>query len=139
MTFSRIALCALASAVCGVAAAAGLAPAAAADVVDVTVMPGLGSPAGVYGSGCTYLVVARATDSRPVSFIDYNTASTFFPQNLFPYWLTPVVVDRAYVLWTPTAPGGHAIMAYQSSAGGPVENVTVDAGAPVGPSCIVNP
>ncbi|MDH6679014.1 hypothetical protein M2284_003230 [Rhodococcus sp. LBL1] len=56
-----------------------------------------------------------------------------------PYWVTPVVFDHALALWTPTAPGEHAIMAYQTSAGGPVETVTVNPGVPIGPACIVAP
>ncbi|MDH6282410.1 hypothetical protein [Prescottella agglutinans] len=53
--------------------------------------------------------------------------------------MTPVVFDHALALWTPTAPGEHAIMAYQTSAGGPVETVTVNPGVPIGPACIVAP
>ncbi|WP_254699096.1 hypothetical protein [Rhodococcus sp. SGAir0479] len=81
-------------------------------VVDVSVLPGLSTgPAGVYGAGCTYVVVPR----------------------------TPVMFGHAVTLWTPTAPGEHSIMAYQTSAGGPEETVTVDAATPLGPLCLVAP
>ncbi|WP_241962403.1 hypothetical protein [Rhodococcus opacus] len=121
------------------------APLASADVTDVTVLPGLSTNSNTsYGSGCTYLVVARTTTpaERSVSIVDYNRASTFFPQELIwdtidPYYNSPVVLGHAFSLWTPTAPGEHTLMAYQTSAGGPVETVTVTPGTPIGPVCIV--
>lgn len=128
-------------------AATWFAPAASAEVVDVTVVPGLGgSPTTPYGAGCTYLVVAKTADvSEPgVSIVDFNRASTFFPQDLVwdtinPYYVSPVILGHAFTLWTPTAPGEHSLMAYQTSAGGPIETVTVNRGVPVGPGCIVAP
>lgn len=133
------------------AAAVCAVPSAAADVVDVTVLPGLGTgPADVYGAGCTYVVVARTENSgwtsrqQGVSIVDYNRASVFFPQEfawdfISPYWVNPVILGHAVTLWTPTAPGEHAIMAYQTSAGGPVEKVTVNPALPLGPLCFVAP
>lgn len=127
------------------------APMAAADVVDVSILPGLGTgPAGVYGAGCTYLVVARTEASawipkeQGVSIVDRNRASTFFPQEfawdyVSPYWVNPVIFGHAVTLWTPTAPGEHSIMAYQTSAGGPEETVTVNPATPLGPVCLVAP
>jgi hypothetical protein len=117
-------------------AAAALAPSVAADVVDVTVMPGISLPTSDFGAGCSYLVVAKTADSpgtpsdAGVSFIDYNQAAAFFPTDIIwdavdPYFVNPVIFDHAFTLWTPTAPGEHAIMAYQTSAGGPVEIVKV--------------
>lgn len=142
-----------------VAVAAGLlvpmavaaAPTAAADVVDVSVLPGLSTgPAGVYGAGCTYVVVAKTEGSawipeeQGVSIVDRNRASTFFPQefawdHISPYWVNPVMFGHAVTLWTPTAPGEHSIMAYQTSAGGPEETVRVDPATPLGPLCLVAP
>lgn len=151
MRLSRIARSALLPVALFAAAAVWGAPSAAADVVDVTILPGLsGGPTTAYGAGCTYLVVARTADSewtpseKGVSIVDYNHASTFFPQNfawdfISPYWVNPVVFDHAFTLWTPTAPGEHSVMAYQTSAGGPVETVTVNPATPIGPACIVAP
>ncbi|WP_430335305.1 hypothetical protein [Rhodococcus sp. ACT016] len=123
------------------------APSASADVVDVTVVPGLSAgPTTPYGVGCTYLVVARTTNltESGVSIGDFNRASTMFPQELIwhtvdPYYVTPVVLGHAFALWTPTAAGEHSLMAYQTSAGGPIETVTVNPGVPIGPACIVAP
>ncbi|WFR72548.1 hypothetical protein P9209_00595 [Prescottella defluvii] len=98
------------------AAAVWATPSAAADVVDVTIVPGLsGGPTTPYGSGCAYLVVARTANwngtpsEQGVSFGDYNQASTFFPQNFAwthgsPFWVTPVVFDHALALWTRRRP-----------------------------------
>ncbi|WP_137726311.1 hypothetical protein [Prescottella subtropica] len=147
MKLSRFsALASIALATCA-AAVTWSAPQAAADVVDVTVLPGLsGGPTTQFGSGCTYLVVARTErpDERGVSIVDYNKASTMFPQELIwdtvnPYYVTPVVSGHAFTLWTPTVPGEHRLMAYQTSAGGPIATVTVNPGTPIGPGCIVAP
>ncbi|MFE3291292.1 hypothetical protein [Rhodococcus sp. NPDC059234] len=129
------------------AAATWFAPLATADVVDVTVVPGLGGgPTTPYGAGCTYLVVARTVSpvEAGVSIVDLNRASTLFPQELIwdiadPYYVTPVVLGHAFTLWTPTAPGEHSLMAYQTSAGGPVNSVTVNPGTQIGPGCVVEP
>ncbi|OZG29133.1 hypothetical protein BH683_010730 [Williamsia sp. 1138] len=132
------------------ATAAAFAPSASADVVDTTVMPGISFPGNGYGTGCTYLVVAKTADSpgtpstAGVSIVDYNQAATFFPTDLIwnavdPYFVNPVIFDHAFTLWTPTAPGQHAIMAYQTSAGGPVEIVEVEPATPVGPACFLAP
>ncbi|PTR22198.1 hypothetical protein C8K36_11268 [Rhodococcus sp. OK519] len=151
MKNSRIIRTVSLSAVMLAAAAAWGAPSAAADVTDVTVLPGLSvGPTTPYGAGCTYLVVARTADSewtpsdQGVGIVDYNRASTFFPHefawdHISPYWQNPVIFDHAFTFWTPTAPGEHAIMAYQTSAGGPVEKVTVNPAIPLGPLCLVAP
>ncbi|MDV7347686.1 hypothetical protein [Rhodococcus oxybenzonivorans] len=130
-TLSVVALCS--------AASMWSAPTALADVTDVTVLPGLSNGPASYGSGCTYLVVARTSTpiERSVSIVDYNRASTFFPQELIwdtidPYYNSPVILGHAFSLWTSTAPGEHTLMAYQTSAGGPVETVTVTPGTPIG-------
>ncbi|MCQ4121559.1 hypothetical protein [Rhodococcus tibetensis] len=136
----------LAAAVCAVAAIWS-APSAAAEVIDVTIVPGLGGgPTTPYGAGCTYLVVARtaAPAEAGVSIVDYTGASTMFPQELIwdtvdPYYNSPVALGHAFTLWTPTEPGEHSLMAYQTSAGGPIETVTVNPGTPIGPGCIVAP
>lgn len=147
MKLSRIARSApLAAAACAAVVTLS-APTAAADVVDVTIIPGLsGGPTTSFGAGCTYLVVARTSQlvEPGVSIGDYNRASTMFPQELIwdtidPYYVAPVVLGHAFTLWTPTAPGEHSLMAYQTSAGGPVETVTVNPGIPIGPGCIVAP
>lgn len=151
MKLSRIARTASLS--LGVLAAAAVwgAPAATADVTDVTILPGLSVGSTTpYGAGCTYLVVAKTADSewtpseQGVSIVDYNRASRFFPQHfawdhISPYWQNPVIFDHVFSLWTPTAPGEHAIMAYQTSAGGPVEKVAVNPALPLGPLCFVAP
>jgi hypothetical protein len=147
MTLSRLARYLPFVAASCAAITVGWAPSAAADVVDVTVVPGLSSgPTTSYGVGCTYLVVARtsAPVEAGVSFVDYNLASTFFPADVIwntvnPYYVSPVMLGHAFSLWTPTAPGEHTLMAYQTSAGGPTATVTVNPGVPIGPGCIVAP
>ena len=129
MTLSRIARTSVIAAALCAGAAICSATSASADVVDVTILPGLSSgPTTPYGAGCTYLVVARtaALNEPNVSIVDMNRASTMFPQELIwdtvnPYFTLPVVLGHAVTLWTPTAPGEHSLMAYQTSAGGPVE------------------
>ncbi|MFE5876851.1 hypothetical protein ACFQ6H_16410 [Rhodococcus sp. NPDC056506] len=147
MTLSRIArTTAIAAALCASAAICS-ATSASAEVVDVTIIPGLSSgPTTPYGAGCTYLVVARTAElvEPNVSIVDMNRASTMFPQELIwdtvnPYFTLPVVLGHAVTLWTPTAPGEHSLMAYQTSAGGPVATVMVNPATPIGPGCIVAP
>ena len=133
------------------AAFAWIAPAASADVADVTIVPGLsGGPTTPFGTGCTYLVIARTADAphspseSGVGIVDLNQASTLFPQELIwdyidPYYTSPVIFDHAFSLWTPHLPGEHAVMAFQTSAGGPVETVMVKSGTPIGPGCLVAP
>lgn len=136
----------LAVAICAVVGV-WAAPTATAEVVDVSIIPGLSNgPTTPYGAGCTYLVVARTSGlTEPgVGIVDFNRASTFFPQELMwdtidPYYSSPVILGHAFTLWTPTAPGEHSLMAYQTSAGGPIETVTVNPGVPIGPGCIVAP
>ena len=55
------------------------------------------------------------------------------------YWSSPVVLGHKVSLWTPTAPGVHSLMAYETSAGGPVATVTVNPAISVGPICLVAP
>ncbi|BDE57458.1 hypothetical protein [Prescottella equi] len=133
------------------AAAVWGAPSAAAVVTDLEVLPGLSvGAASPFGAGCTYLVVAETSDSvgtpsdKGVGIVDYNRASSFPLQefawdHISPYWQNPVIFDHAFMLWTPTAPGEHALMAYQTSAGGPVEKVMVNPALPLGPLCFVAP
>ncbi|OUS97263.1 hypothetical protein CA951_02640 [Rhodococcus sp. NCIMB 12038] len=147
MRLSRLARRTLSVAALCCAAAMWSTPSAAADVTDVTVLPGLSNnPNNSYGAGCTYLVVATTATptERSVSIVDYNRDSTLFPQELIwdtidPYYNSPVILGHAFSLWTPTAPGEHTLMAYQTSAGGPVETVTVTPDTPIGPVCIVAP
>ncbi|MDN3456257.1 MULTISPECIES: hypothetical protein [Rhodococcus] len=85
MTLSRIARTTVIAAAISASAAICSATSASADVVDVTVLPGLSSgPTTPYGAGCTYLVVARtaALDESNVSIVDLNRASTMSPQEL---------------------------------------------------------
>ncbi|MCZ4590530.1 hypothetical protein O4328_44150 [Rhodococcus opacus] len=60
------------------------------------------------------------------------------PDTLDPYYDSPVILGHAFHSGTPP-PGEHTLMAYQTSAGGPVETVTVTPGAPIGPVCIIVP
>ncbi|MGW6376035.1 hypothetical protein ACWFRB_08215 [Rhodococcus sp. NPDC055112] len=147
MNISRIARATPLAAVACAAMVMLSAPSSAAEVLDVTVVPGLsGGPTTPYGAGCTYLVVARtaALAEAGVGIADLNRASTFFPTELIwdtvdPYYVPTVVLGHAFSLWTPTAPGEHTLMAYQTSAGGPIETVTVNPGTPIGPGCVVAP
>ncbi|MCJ0895046.1 hypothetical protein [Rhodococcus sp. ARC_M5] len=59
--------------------------------------------------------------------------------NVDPYFSTPVDLGHKFTLWTPTAPGEHSLMAYETSAGGPIRTVTVNPATPLGPGCIVAP
>ncbi|WP_237341709.1 hypothetical protein [Williamsia soli] len=146
MKLSRwIGVAPLAAAVC-VGASAWLAPTAGAEVVDLTVIPGLSTgPTTPFGVGCTYVVVART--ERPVEprtdIVDYTNKSVMFPGELVwtidPYYSTPVIAGHKVTLWTPTAPGEHSLMAYQTSAGGPIQTVTVKPATPLGPACLVAP
>ena len=69
---------------------------------------GLGSIAtAAYGAGCTYVVVARTAGlaDADVLIVDYNRASTFFPEEVIwetidPYYNAPVVLGHALSLWT---------------------------------------
>ncbi|MFG1782613.1 hypothetical protein ACGFIU_09245 [Rhodococcus oryzae] len=128
------------------AAALGSAPTASAEVVDLTISPGLSAgPTTPFGVGCTYLVVARTerlVEPR-TDIVDYTNKSIMLPQdlawNIDPYYSTPVILGHKVTLWTPTAPGEHSLMAYQTSAGGPIRTVTVNPATPLGPGCIVAP
>lgn len=129
-----------------VASACWAAPAASADVVSLDILPGLSAGATTqFGVGCTYLVVARTdTPSGPrVDIQDYTNESVMFPEelawNVDPYFSTPVVLGHKLTLWTPTAPGEHSLMAYETSAGGPVRTVTVNPATPLDPGCMVAP
>ena len=135
-------------AACSLAAVAtlGVTPQASADVTRLDVIPLV--PHAGFGANCTYLLVATTASSRytpatkGVSFVDLNRNSRFFPaDDLYAagqlYFTTPVVGNRAFSLWTPTRPGKHVLMAYQTSAGGPQRSITVRSGTPVGPGCIV--
>lgn len=128
------------------ATALGAAPTASAEVVDLTIAPGLSAgPTTPFGVGCTYLVVARTEElvEPRTDIVDYTNESTMFPQdlawNIDPYYSTPVILGHKVTLWTPTAPGEHSLMAYQTSAGGPIQTVTVNPATPLGPGCIVAP
>ncbi|SNS99818.1 hypothetical protein [Rhodococcoides kyotonense] len=119
---------------------------ASAEVVDLTIVPGLSAgPTTPFGVGCTYLVVARTENlAEPrTDIVDYTNESVMFPEelawNFDPYFSTPVVLGHKVTLWTPTAPGEHSLMAYQTSAGGPIQTVTVNPATPIGPACIVAP
>ncbi len=139
--FARLRVLVVAVILSAVAATATVsAPTAGADIEQLSIVP-LGSGAG-YGTGCVYLLVARA-DMSPsgVSFADIGGKSRILPQNYFSdrnqVYLAPVINRHAYALWTPTSRGKHTLMAYQTSAGGPKRTVTVRSGIPVGPACIV--
>jgi hypothetical protein len=115
-----------------------LAPPAAAEVVDVMVLSGISLPNSGFGVRCSYLVVARSADAPAspseagVSVVDYNQAAAFFPAEVIWDAGDPYFATQSFPLWMPTAPAEHAIMAYQSSAGGPVEIVQVKAASLVG-------
>jgi hypothetical protein len=139
----RLSLLAVAT---GAAAALGTAPNASAEVVDLTIVPGLGGGATTpFGVGCTYLVVARTerlVEPR-TDIVDYTNEAIMSPEEqawkVDPYFSTPVILGHKVALWTPTAPGEHSLMAYQTSAGGPVRTVTVNPATPLGPVCLVTP
>lgn len=134
---ARVAAAALTAAA---AISVATAPTASADIEQLTIVP-LGAGAG-YGTGCTYLLVARTDEwNGGVSFADVGGKGDFLPQDYFSdrkqIYLAPVINRHAYALWTPTSVGTHTLTAYQTSAGGPIRTVIVKPGIPVGPACIV--
>ncbi|MCM6772017.1 hypothetical protein NDR87_03010 [Nocardia sp. CDC159] len=121
------------------AASAGLmiavAPGAAADVTNLSIDPGASwGPSSRYGTTCSYTLTARTNTAGKVSFYDFTQAATFSPGHY-----VDTVDGVATVRWTPTQPGTHAIMAYQTSAGGPVLTVQVGNGINTGSACLVLP
>ncbi|RDI67906.1 hypothetical protein DFR76_102307 [Nocardia pseudobrasiliensis] len=121
------------------AAAAGLlialAPAAAADVTSLTADPGLSwGPSSRYGTSCSYQLTAATNTGAKVSFYDFTEAATFAPSNY-----VDSVNGVATVRWTPTRPGAHRIVAYQTSAGGPEITLQVGTGINAGSACLVLP
>lgn len=145
MKLTRLARFSAVAATC-LGAALVAAPTASADVVDLDILPGLGIGATTpYGVGCTYVAVARTErigEARTdIGAFDYNSV---FPVEEFmwqfdPYFSTPTVLGHKVTLWTPLTPGEHSIMAYQTSAGGPIATVTVNPATPLGPLCLVAP
>ena len=122
------------------------APAASAEVVDLDILPGLGvGPTTPFGVGCTYVAVARTADlTGPRVDIAPMDSDSVMPLEEFMwqfdgYWSSPVVLGHKVSLWTPTTPGEHSLMAYETSAGGPIATVTVNPATAVGPMCLVAP
>lgn len=116
-------------------------PTAAADVTRIDANPGLSytwTPDGGFeqrfGTNCIYGLTADVDNPAPVSFYDFQTASTVLPGHL-----AGVIDGRATVAWIPHAAGDHRITAYQTSAGGPDITVHVGTGIPLGPACFVLP
>lgn len=144
MNSSRAQIAAIALSVC-LAVASWSTGAARADVARIDILP-LGPSAG-YGTGCTYALVATTKDGKytprdlPVSFYDLSGGAYIFPQDDFTarkqIYVSPVLADRAFALWTPTRPGKHRLTAYQTSEGGPTRVITVRLGTPIGPGCLV--
>lgn len=54
-----------------------------------------------------------------------------------PYFRIPAVLCQKITLWTPLTAGEHSLMAYQTSAGGPIATVTVNPATPLGPIYLV--
>ncbi|MBY6708763.1 hypothetical protein HQ308_18370 [Rhodococcus sp. BP-241] len=145
MTSSRVARSLFVASACSAAAllASGTAH---AEVVDLDILPGLSfGPTTQYGVGCTYVAVARTADpSGPrVDIASLDTESIMpleeFAWQFDGYWSSPVIAGHKVSLWTPTTPGEHSLMAYETSAGGPVATVTVNPATAVGPLCFVAP
>lgn len=143
MRFVRISVLTIAAAA---ATALSGAPAASADVVSLDILPGLGiGPTTPYGVGCTYIAVARTeqlTEPRvDIGPLDTNSVMPIeqFAWQYDGYFSTPVILGHKITLWTPLTPGEHSLMAYQTSAGGPIATVTVNPATPVGPLCLVAP
>ncbi len=85
-------------------------------------------------------VSAVARGEPPPTTVESVDAPGVFTQNGSERSKNAVVafVDGAS-FWTPTSPGEHSLMAYQTSAGGPIETVTVNPGVLLGPGCISHP
>ena len=122
------------------------APAASAEVVDLDILPGLSfGPSTPFGVGCTYVAVARTANlTGPRVDIAPLDSDSVMPLEQFMwqfdgYWCSPVILGHKISLWTPTTPGEHSLMAYETSAGGPIATVTVNPATPVGPICLVAP
>lgn len=122
------------------------APTASAEVVDLDIVPGLSlGPTTPYGVGCTYIAVARTerineprTDIAAIGYDSIMPIEEFMWQ-FDPYYSTPTIFGHKVTLWTPLTPGEHSLMAYQTSAGGPVATVTVNPATSLGPVCLVAP
>ncbi|MDV8024799.1 hypothetical protein [Rhodococcus sp. IEGM 1330] len=122
------------------------APTASADVVELDILPGLSfGPTTPYGVGCTYVAVAR-TDGlneprTDIAAIGYDSIMPIeeFAWQFDPYFSIPAVLGHKITLWTPLTAGEHSLMAYQTSAGGPITTVTVNPATPLGPICLVAP
>lgn len=133
------------AAVC-IGLASVVAPSASAEVVDLDILPGLSfGPTTPYGVGCTYVAVARTervneprTDIGPLGHHSIMPIEEFVWQ-FDPYFSTPAILGHKVTLWTPLTAGEHSLMAYQTSAGGPVATVTVNPAATLGPICLVSP
>ncbi len=111
------------------------APDAAARVTGLHASPGLSwGPTQQYGTNCTYTLTATVDDAAPVSFYDFDPSTVFSPSN----YIQPVD-GVATVQWTPTNPGWHRIVAYQTSEGGPAINLEVGTGINTGSACLVLP
>lgn len=128
------------------AAAVLSAPSASAEVVSLDILPGLSfGQTTPYGVGCTYVAVARTeqlVEPRvDIAPLDAESAMPIedFVWQFDGYFSTPVVLGHKVTLWTPTTPGQHSLMAYQTSAGGPVATVNVNPATPAGPLCFVAP
>lgn len=127
-------------------AAVFAAPNASAEVVSLDILPGLSfGPTTQYGVGCTYVAVARTESfSEPRTDIGPMDYSLVMPIEEFMwqfdgYWYSPTILGHKFTLVTPTAPGEHSLMAYQTSAGGPIATIDVNPAVPVGPICLVAP
>ena len=123
-----------------------VAPSASAEVVDLDILPGLSfGPTTPYGVGCTYVAVARTErvnePRTDIAALDYNSIMPIeeFVWQFDPYFSTPAILGHKVTLWTPLTAGEHSLMAYQTSAGGPVATVTVNPATALGPICLVSP
>lgn len=110
-------------------------PSAAADVVNVEATPGLSwGPSTRFGTNCGYTLTATVTTAEPVTFYDFDPASTFSPSN----YIYPTN-GVATVTWTPKQPGGHRILVHQVSGIGPTMDIEVGIGINAGSACLVLP
>ncbi|MEU7141621.1 hypothetical protein ABZ942_19360 [Nocardia sp. NPDC046473] len=114
------------------------APSAAARVTSLAAAPGMSwGPATPYGTNCTYTLTATVTNPNPVAFYDFGPESTFAPDRY-----SHPTAGTTTVRWTPTQPGRHRIMAYQTFTGGPAMDtaaldIQVGTGINTGSACIV--
>ncbi|WP_459962257.1 hypothetical protein [Nocardia sp. IFM 10818] len=113
--------------------------ASAATVSGVSVEPGLGFGSSTsYGTGCSYTLTVNAEPGTRLRFHDIwsNHESS---RNTSPDYATAGADGKASVIWKPSGPGEHTLVAYNQDAqeDRAQTSVTVGTGTNLGSICLV--